>query len=416
MMKKPAFTALLVPALLACLASSAAADWKAEANSRIEQLRKSGAVIRLTGPDGSPLASATVDVIQARKAFPFGSAMSRHLIGNPHYREFFRRNFNWAVFENESKWYANERERGQTTYADADAMLAWCRENDIPVRGHCVFWEPERWQPRWVPGLSDSELKQAVESRLESVVKHFKGRFLHWDVNNEMLHGSFFKDRLGEPIWAWMFKRTRELDPEVKLFVNEFNILSVDQNYEQVETEEYVRSIRRLREQGAPIDGVGIQGHVWYEDILDNPHVIRQRLDIVAELGLPIWISEFDVVDKDPAVRADKMELVYRTAYSHPAVEGIMLWLFWAGNSWRGPDAAMVNLDWTLNAQGERFQALMKEWSTDLSGQTDASGRFTFRGFHGSYQVKIQAPGRPVIERSFELTPGDTVQEILLTY
>jgi endo-1,4-beta-xylanase len=400
----------------AILTPAVSAEWKAEADARIETIRKSDAVLRLTGTDGAPLAGARLEIIQARKAFPFGSAMSRRLLGNPQYQEFFKLHFNWAVFENESKWYANERERGKTTYADADAMLAWCRGNDIPVRGHCIFWEPERWQPKWVPGLTDEELKQAVENRLESVVAQFKGRFLHWDVNNEMLHGSFFKDRLGEPIWAWMFQRTRELDPEVKLFVNEFNILSVDQNFEQVQTEEYVRSIRRLQEQGAPIDGVGIQGHVWFEDIRQKPEAVKQRLDMLADLGLPIWISEFDVVDKDPAVRADIMDLVYRTAYSHPAVEGIMMWLFWAGNSWRGPDAALVNLDWTLNAQGEKFQALMKEWSTEASGETDASGRFAFRGFHGDYQVRIRLPGRPAIEKSFELRPQDTVQEIVLTY
>jgi endo-1,4-beta-xylanase len=415
-MKKLTGIAPLFLIAAACLTPAVSADWKAQADARIETIRKSDAVLRLAGTDGAPLPGARLEIVQTRKAFPFGSAMSRRLIGNPQYQEFFKGHFNWAVFENESKWYANERERGKTTYADADAMLAWCEANGIPVRGHCIFWEPERWQPKWVPGLSDDELKEAVENRLHSSVQHFKGKFLHWDVNNEMLHGSFFKDRLGESIWAWMFQRTRELDPDARLFVNEFNILSVDQNFKQVETEDYVRSIRRLQEQGAPIDGVGIQGHIWFEDILKHPEVIKQRLDKIAELGLPIWISEFDVVDKDPSVRADKMELVYRTAYSHPAVEGIVMWVFWAGNSWRGPDAALVGLDWAPNAQGERYQALMREWSTRTSGQTDASGRFSFRGFHGTYLVKVQAPGRPAIERSFELTPQDSVQEILLSF
>jgi endo-1,4-beta-xylanase len=415
-MRIPTSMGLLVLAALTILPASVSADWKAEADARIDKLRKGDIVIRLSGSNGAPLVSAELEIVQTRKAFPFGAAMSRRLIGNAEYQEFFRRYFNWAVFENESKWYANERERGKMTYADADAMLAWCRANNIPVRGHCVFWEPERWQPKWVPGLNDSELKQAVENRLQSAVEHFKGRFLHWDVNNEMLHGSFFRDRLGESIWAWMFQRVRELDPDVRLFVNEFNILSVDQNFQDVETEEYVRSVRQLQEQGATVDGVGIQAHIWREDILKNPEVIRERLDKVAQLALPIWISEFDVADRDPSVRADKMELVYRTAFSHPAVEGIMMWVFWQGNSWRGPDAALVNMDWVPNAQGERFLALMKEWTTQISGRTDSSGRFGFRGFYGSYKVRIQAPGHPALERYFELSSQDAGGEVVLSY
>jgi hypothetical protein len=75
---------------------------------------------------------------------------------------------------------------------------------------------------------------------------------------------------------------------------------------------------------GAPIHGVGIQGHIWGEDILANPGVLKERLDKVAALGLPIWITEFDVANDNETSCADKLELVYRTAYSHPAVKGIM--------------------------------------------------------------------------------------------
>jgi len=67
---------------------------------------------------------------------------------------------------------------------------------------------------------------KAIDARLESVVPHFRGKFLHWDVNNEMLHGDFFKSRLGESIWPYMFKRARELDPDAKLFVNDYNIIT----------------------------------------------------------------------------------------------------------------------------------------------------------------------------------------------
>ena len=100
------------------------------------------------GPD------AQIAVRQIRKAFPFGAAIGRAFLNNARFQEFFKDHFNYAVFENETKWYANERAQGQERYADADAMFAWCQANGIPVRGHCVFWEPEKWQPRWLQPLT----------------------------------------------------------------------------------------------------------------------------------------------------------------------------------------------------------------------------------------------------------------------
>ena len=355
---------------------------------------------------GRPVPGVKVEVKQTSKAFPFGAALSPTVLRDRKYQEFFLSHFNYAVFENAMKWYSNEGRRGREDYSRADAMLAWCREHDVPVRGHCVFWEPEQWQPRWLRELDADELRAAVEQRVDSIIRRYRGKIVHWDVNNEMLHGSFFKDRLGEGIHAWMFKRAHEIDPKARLFVNDFNILSVDQNFTETEVDEYVKQIRRLLDQGAPIHGVGIQGHVWFKDAVDHPEILRKNLDKVAKFGLPIWITEFDSAFDDESVNADALEAVYRTAYSHPAVEGIIMWVFWAGNSWRGPNAGLARRDWNLNAAGKRYEALMGEWSTEASGVTDADGVFAFRGFHGEYTVTVRSDSQPTTQKDFQLAPG----------
>ncbi len=173
-----------------------------------------------------------------------------------------------------------------------------------------------------------------------------------------------------------------------------------------MQTDEYVAHIRWLIAQGAPIDGVGIQGHIWREDILSKPQVLKERLDKVAVLKLPIWISEFDVADDDETSCADKLELVYRTAYSHPAVEGIVMWVVWAGNSWRGPNAGLAHRDWTLNEAGKRYEALMSEWSTETSGSSNADGTFAFRGYHGDYEITVTPPQGKARTQSGRLRPG----------
>ena len=52
-----------------------------------------------------------------------------------------------------------------------------------------------------------------------------------------------------------MFQRTKELDPDVKLFVNDYDIIAADQ------TEDYIESIKKLKAAGAKVDTIGVQGH-----------------------------------------------------------------------------------------------------------------------------------------------------------
>jgi len=413
--RRPSVVLVVVVGSL-CVPASRAQDssWRAEADARIKEIRQRQVQIRVLDGQDRPQAGAMVELRQTRRAFPFGSAMSRVLLMNAEYRDFFKSHFNWAVFENESKWYGNERIRGREDYRSADAMFQWCQDNGIPVRGHCVFWEPEKSQMNWLKALDADALRAAVERRLENAVGRFRGRFVHWDVDNEMLHGTFYKDRLGEDIHAWMYQRARALDPNAVLFVNEFNILSVDKDFKEVQTDEYVAQIRKQLEAGAPIGGVGIQGHIWSEDILAHPEMVRQRLDKVAALQLPIWISEFDSAHDDEKVNADRLELVYRTAYSHPAVEGIMMWVFWSGSSWRGPNGGLARKDWTLNEAGKRFEALMAEWSTKTTGQADSDGTFAFRGFHGDYVATLRRPDKPGSRETFTVTAGEGPQVITL--
>ena len=49
--------------------------------------------------------------------------------------------------------------------------------------------------------------------------------FMQWDVNNEMLHGSFFADREGVAIRDWMYQAATHADPDVDLFINDFDVV-----------------------------------------------------------------------------------------------------------------------------------------------------------------------------------------------
>ena len=48
---------------------------------------------------------------------------------------------------------------------------------------------------------------------------------MQWDVNNEMLHGSFFADHEGVTIRDWMYQAAAQADPDVDLFLNDFDVV-----------------------------------------------------------------------------------------------------------------------------------------------------------------------------------------------
>jgi len=372
-------------------------DWRTDADQRIEAIRKRNLTVRVLDADGNPVPGATVELRQLSRLFPIGTALNASALSqNATYRNYVTAHFNWGVHENAAKWYSNEPQRDVETYADADAVLDWADGHGITMRGHTLFWAPQQWQPSWVPGLSDEDLSGEVTERLEHAVTHFKGRFRHWDVNNEMLHGSFFADRLGEDIRQWMYGRSRELDPDADLFVNEYNVLSGTQ------ADLYALQVRDFLDRGFPIDGIGLQGHFNGVD----PWAVKLRLDKMAQLGLPLWVTEFDVKQADENDRADALEALMRTAFSHPAVHGIILWGFWAGAHWRGPDAALVDLDWRVNAAGQRFDELLTEWSSNPSLETGADGLAEARVFHGRYRVRAAGPGGLTATTEVEVNPG----------
>lgn len=339
-------------------------------------------------------------VKQIQNSFPFGSCITRRSIDNEKMVRFLVKNFNWAVFGNELKWSWTEPQRGNFNYKDVDELLEFCKNQNLEVRGHCIFWEVEYAVQPWVQSLNNSDLITAVQNRLTQLLTRYKGKFRHYDVDNEMLHGSFYKDRLGNDIHANMFGTSHQLDPSATLFVNDYHI--EDGSDVRSSPEEYIRQILDLQQQGAPVGGIGIQGHI------DSPvgPVVSSALDKLATLGLPIWFTELDVSSTNEFVRAEDLEVMLREAFAHPAVEGVILWGFWELYMSR-ENAHLVNAEGKINAAGKRYLALKKEWLSRARGYIDAQGEFRFRGFYGTYDIEINSPTTK-INKTFVVDKGES--------
>lgn len=318
--------------------------------------------------------------------------------------DFFVKNFNWAVFGNELKWYWTEPQQGSLNYKDADDLLALCEAHKIEARGHCIFWEVESTVQQWIKTLNKNDLSTAVQNRVTSLLTRYKGKFKHYDVNNEMLHGSFYQDHLGKEIRSNMFKLANQLDPSALLFVNDYHV--EDGCDPRSSPEKYIEHILDLQEQGGPVGGIGIQGHI------DSPvgPIVSSALDKLGILGLPIWFTELDVSSVNEHIRADDVEVMLREAFAHPAVEGVMLWGFWELFMSR-ENSHLVEAEGEVNQAGKRYLELKREWLSRAHGHVTEEGKFGFRGFHGSYAVEIVTGTKKVV-KTFVVDKGDSPLEV----
>lgn len=370
------------------------------------QVRKRDVTLKFSGSGSGSLLGTLVKVRQTQNSFPFGSCLSRTNMDNEDFVDFFVKNFNWAVFGNELKWYWTEPQQGKFNYKDADEMVDFCTSHNIQARGHCIFWEVENTVQQWIRNLNKNDLSTVVQGRLTGLLTRYKGKFQHYDVNNEMLHGSFYQDRLGKDTRANMFKTAHQLDPSALLFVNDYHI--EDGCDPRSSPERYIQQILDLQEQGAPVGGIGIQGHI------DSPvgPVVCSALDKLGIMGLPIWFTELDVSSNNEFIRAEDLEVMLREAYAHPAVDGVMLWGFWELFMSR-ENAHLVNAEGELNEAGKKYLDLKEEWLSHAHGHIDDQGQFCFRGFQGSYQLDIITVSGKT-SKTFVVDKGDEPLEITI--
>jgi len=361
-------------------------DWRPAADQRIEEIRKRDLNLGFVKTDGAPATDLNVDVEQIRHHFPFGSTLNHAFMTNPNYAEFFKENFDWATIEWYSQWPAVEPNRGVEDYTIADATLEFAQANGIQLRGHALAFPSEQFLPGWAQNLSDSELQAELEERVTNVVTRYNSQLYSWDVSNEMLDHDLLADQLGESVRPWMFQRARELDANVKLFTNEYSITS-----SQVKANQYRQMIESINAAGGEVNGIGLQAH-FYEGFV-SPKAMEIAMSELSDLGAEIWFSEFDFENPDPQERAKATEDFYRYAFSNPDTTGIIMWGFWAGTHWRGEHASLIDLDWTINAQGQKYLELMDEWTTEsLDNNTGEAAELSLRGFHGDYLITTVDP------------------------
>jgi endo-1,4-beta-xylanase len=209
------------------------------------------------------------------------------------------REFNSLTAENAMKMGPIHPKEHQFFWKDADAIVSFAKRHKLKMRGHTLVWHNQ--SPRWIyktaqgDSVSKEVMLQRLKNHITEVVGRYKGDIYAWDVVNEVIddNDSIFYRKTGfykicgEEFIAKAFEYAHAADPKALLFYNDYNTENPKKR------EKIYQMVKKLKENGIPIHGVGLQGH-W--SISHPPREeIEKSIEMFSSLGLQVQVTELDV-------------------------------------------------------------------------------------------------------------------------
>jgi endo-1,4-beta-xylanase len=236
------------------------------------------------------------------------------------------------------------------TYNQADELVSLARNHGLDIHAHTLIWHADYQVPGFMKNYN-GDFAAMLKNHVQTIVTHFKGKVVSWDVVNEALaddgegtvgnglRGTVFSQKMGLNFIDQAFINARAADANVDLFYNDYNTETGGQK-----TRNLVALVDGMRSRGVPITGVGFQMHVSF----DWPSIgnIESAMKAIADRGLKVKISELDVGMKkayssfnaDAAAKQKQryhdIVAAYMRAVPPAQRAGITVWGVWDTDSW----------------------------------------------------------------------------------
>lgn len=230
--------------------------------------------------------------------FLIGVAVNPKMMDSGQESALILQHFNSMTPENVMKMGPIHPEENRYNWEPADKIVEFAQKNGLKMRGHTLCWHNQT--PRWLFTEDDQRVSKEVlltrmRQHITDVVSRYKGKVYAWDVVNEAVpdrgeeiyRKTKFYEIIGEEYIEKSFEYAHAADPNALLFYNDYNTESVSKR------ERIYQLLKKLKDKGVPIHGVGLQGH-WsvYEPTAKE---LDESISKFASLGLQVQITELDV-------------------------------------------------------------------------------------------------------------------------
>lgn len=278
-----------------------------------------------------------------------GEKFVGNITTNYNVRSDFITYWNQITPENEGKWGSVEGTRGTYNWGPLDRIYEYARQHDIPVKAHTLVWGSQA--PSWINNLSAAEQREEIEEWIRDYCTRYPDTAMI-DVVNEAhpnhAPANYARNAYGEDWIIRSFELAREYCPNAILIYNDFNFMTWD-------TDEIMDLIRPAVNAGV-VDALGLQAHGLYSPRIWSAAEIQQKLDQISTLGLPLYVSEYDIEATNDQTQLEYMQMHFPIFYEHQNVIGVTLWGYVVGATWREGTGLMhpdgrhrPALDWLLD-------------------------------------------------------------------
>ena len=174
----------------------------------------------------------------------------------------------------------------------ADEIAEYGKKYNIKVNGHTLIWHSQL--PAFVRNMKDADsVKQYFTNHINTVASRYDGKIFSWDVVNEALEEdgtmrkSIFLNKLGNDFVTDAFRLAQKAAPNTELYYNDYNIEQPKKRAGAISL------IKKIKDAGVRIDGVGIQGH-WHAGKVPFKEIEESILEYAA-LGVKVMFTELDI-------------------------------------------------------------------------------------------------------------------------
>jgi endo-1,4-beta-xylanase len=280
--------------------------------------------------------------LAASKGILFGSAAASYEWKDADFPPLLAREAAILVPEYEMKRDVLEPSRDSYDFSGCDALMDFAQKRGLMMRGHPLVWHESN--PPWL----EAAVRQTRDVRLLTdhvtrIMRRYRGRMHSYDVVNEALvppdegaaglRPSFWLEVFGPEYLDMAFRAARQADPETLLLYNDFGCEAGRPANDRFR-KNTLNLLDGLLKRGAPVQGLGIQGHLTAFGPKTDQRKLRDFLAEVAARKLALLITELDVDDeggpRDVATRdraaADEARRFLDVALDNQAVRTVLTW------------------------------------------------------------------------------------------
>lgn len=296
-----------------------------------------------------------------------------------------REQFNSVTCENAMKPASLHPAPNIWRWEEADRIANFCRENGIKMRGHCLVWHNQFSDWMFYDETGNFVEKEIFYERLkehiQTVMNRYKDVIYAWDVVNEAMsdggenpyRDSKLYKLCGDEFIAKAFLFAREADPKAILFYNDYNECNPRKSRNIYEM------VVKMRENGVPIDGIGMQGHYnifgpsvkeledalsLYSSVVEHIHVTELDVRASEEMGGQLNFSKegISMTDTIQALHTQQYESLFNTFRKYrDKIDCVTFWNLHDGCSWLGEKNHPLLFDKALQPKPAYYRLVGKD-------------------------------------------------------